>query len=112
MELRAIIRVDFGAKGRLGPGKTQLLELIGETGSISGAARRMEMSYRRAWLLVDELNELFGKPVVETMAGGAGGGGATVTDFGRQVVRAFREMESQANELAKVHMTNLKQRDT
>jgi molybdate transport system regulatory protein len=68
----------------------------------------MDMSYRRAWLLIDELNGLFGKPVVETTAGGTGGGGARVTAFGMRVVAAFRDMEKQANDLAKASMAKLK----
>lgn len=108
MTPRAVIKVDFGTGVRLGPGKARLLECIAETGSISAAARQMEMSYRRAWLLIDELNGMFGKPVVETMAGGSGGGGARVTDFGRRVVAAFRDMETQANILARASLAQLK----
>ena len=66
---RAAIKIDFGTEVRLGPGKVRLLELIAETGSISAAARQMEMSYRRAWLLIDEVNGIFGNPVVETATG-------------------------------------------
>ncbi len=58
---RAAIKIDFGTEVRLGPGKVRLLELIAETGSISAAARQMEMSYRRAWLLIDEVNGIFGQ---------------------------------------------------
>jgi molybdate transport system regulatory protein len=107
MTPRAVIKVDFGTGVRLGPGKARLLECIAETGSISAAARQMEMSYRRAWLLVDELNGMFGKPVVETTAGGSGGGGARVTEFGARVVTAFRAMERQADALAKASMAQL-----
>ena len=88
---RAAIKVDFGTEVRLGPGKVRLLELIAETGSISEAARQMEMSYSRAWLLIDEVNGIFGKPVVETATGGAGGGGAKITPLGETVIVAFRD---------------------
>lgn len=108
MKPRAVVKIDFGTGVRLGPGKVRLLECIAETGSISAAARQMEMSYRRAWMLIDELNGIFGKPVVETAAGGSGGGGAKVTDFGRRIVVVFREMEKQADVLAKTSMAQLK----
>ncbi len=87
-----ILRIDFNGH-RIGPGKMELLENIAETGSISKAAKKMEMSYRRAWLLIDELNTMFSSACVETSAGGAGGGGAKVTDFGKKVVTAYRKLE-------------------
>jgi molybdate transport system regulatory protein len=90
------LRIDFGEGRALGPGKVQLLELVSETGSISAAARAMEMSYRRAWLLVDDLNQTFATPVVTTRGGGAGGGGAVLTPFGTQVIAAYRAMEKDA----------------
>ena len=102
------MKVDFGTGARLGPGKVRLLECIAETGSISAAARQMKMSYRRAWMLIDELNGIFGKPVVETAAGGSGGGGAKVTDFGKRIVVVFRELEKQADALVKASMAQLK----
>ncbi len=87
-----LLKLDFNGH-RLGAGKVELLEHIAETGSISGAAKKMEMSYRRAWLLIDELNQMFTKPCVESSTGGAGGGGAKVTEFGHNVVTAFRALE-------------------
>ena len=104
---RAAIKVDFGTEVRLGPGKVRLLELIAETGSISEAARQMEMSYRRAWLLIDEVNGILGKPVVETSTGGAGGGGAKITPLGEAVIVAFRDIESGATELIRAKLTKL-----
>ncbi len=104
---RASIKIDFGTEARLGPGKVRLLELIAETGSISAAARQMEMSYRRAWLLIDEVNGIFGKPVVETATGGTGGGGAKITPFGEAVVAAFRDIESNATELVQTRLAKL-----
>ena len=77
----------------IGPGKADLLEAIAETGSISGAARRMGMSYRRAWLLVDTLNQCFSAPLVGTATGGKGGGGAQITELGREILYRYREME-------------------
>jgi len=81
----------------IGPGKAELIERIGKTGSISGAARAMGMSYRRAWQLVEALNRDFCEPVVITAVGGTRGGGAQVTPFGRRVVAAFRAMEGKAS---------------
>jgi molybdate transport system regulatory protein len=90
------IRIMSGETIAFGPGKASLLEMIGRTGSISAGAREMGMSYRRAWLLVDEMNRSFREPLVQTAAGGPGGGGAKVTDFGRDVLRRYREMEDRA----------------
>jgi molybdate transport system regulatory protein len=104
---RAAIKIDFGTEVRLGPGKVRLLELIAETGSISAAARQMEMSYRRAWLLIDEVNGIFGNPVVETATGGAGGGGAKITPLGEAVVAAFRDIENNATELVQTKLAKL-----
>ena len=81
----------------IGPGKAELIERIGETGSISAAARAMGMSYRRAWQLVEALNRDFRQAVVTTAVGGTRGGGAQVTPFGRRVVAAFRAMEGRAS---------------
>jgi molybdate transport system regulatory protein len=86
-----------GAAGLvLGPGKVELLEAIDRTGSISAAGREMGMSYRRAWLLVSALNEMFGRTLVTTSPGGAGGGGAEVTDFGRAVAEAYRRADERS----------------
>jgi molybdate transport system regulatory protein len=90
------LRVDFGEHGALGPGKTRLMELIAETGSISAAGRAMGMSYRRAWLLVDALNVAFGEPLVAKQTGGSGGGGAMLTKLGREVVQRYRRLERRA----------------
>ena len=90
------LRVDFGEHGALGPGKTRLMELIAETGSISAAGRAMGMSYRRAWLLVDALNVAFREPLVAKQTGGSGGGGAVLTRLGRDVVARYRRIERRA----------------
>ena len=94
---RLSLRIHLG-EGHLGPGKIDLLEAIGRTGSISAAGRAMGMSYRRAWLLVDAVNGLYRVPVVTTAAGGAHGGGARLTDFGRDLVAAYRRLEARTAE--------------
>ncbi len=81
----------------MGPGKAELIERIAASGSISGAARAMGMSYRRAWQLVEALNKDYRKRVVTTAAGGARGGGARVTPFGLRLVAEFRSMEEKAS---------------
>ena len=90
---RLKLRIDFEDGRALGPGKVRLLELVDQTGSISAAARSMEMSYRRAWLLIDAMNQTFREPVVATRGGGAGGGGAALTPFGLEVAASYRAME-------------------
>ncbi|HZB89875.1 MAG TPA: winged helix-turn-helix domain-containing protein [Stellaceae bacterium] len=92
------IRVDLSPTSAIGPGKIRLLELIDATGSISAAGRAMEMSYRRAWLLVDELNQLFREPVAVTAHGGRSGGGASLTPFGKRLIEGYRRMESDAED--------------
>ena len=95
-----MLRVDFGPNRALGPGKIRLLEAIDKSGSISQAGRALGMSYRRAWLLVDELNRLFGEPLVRAQPGGPKGGGATLTARGQQVLRAYRDAEEKMREAA------------
>ena len=81
----------------MGPGKAELVERIAKSGSISAAARAMGMSYRRAWQLVEALNETYRQPVVVTAVGGERGGGARVTAFGLRLVRLYRAMEDKAS---------------
>jgi len=95
-ELKPQLRISFRKSIAMGPGKADLLEAIAATGSISAAARKLAMSYRRAWLLVDTMNNCFKSPLVETLTGGAQGGGAQVTVLGHDVVRRYREMEKKA----------------
>jgi molybdate transport system regulatory protein len=90
------IRILFRKAIAMGPGKAALLEAIERTGSISAAARDLEMSYRRAWLLVDTMNQCFKQPLVSTETGGQKGGGAHVTEFGHDVLRRYLEMEAKA----------------
>ena len=89
-------RIDFAENSNLGPGKVALLEGIREHGSLSEAARRMAISYRRAWLLVDALNHCFREPVVASQVGGVRGGGASLTEFGHAVVEHYRAIEKAA----------------
>lgn len=90
------LRVHLGDAIALGPGKVELLEALQKTGSITAAARSMNMSYRRAWLLVDTMNQCFKTPLVVTTAGGKGGGGAELSDFGQKVLARYRRMEQKA----------------
>ena len=90
------IGIPSGDHYAMGPGKADLLEAIQETGSISAAGRKLGMSYRRAWLLVDEMNKCFRGPLVHARLGGAHGGGADVTDLGKEALRQYRELQDTA----------------
>ncbi len=94
------LRIDLTADSALGPGKIALLERIEQAGSLSQAARELGMSYRRAWLLLDDINRMFNDPATTTSVGGSGGGGARLTDLGREIVRAYREIEDAAEKAA------------
>ena len=87
------IRILFGTEAMLGPGKADLLEHIRETGSIAAAGRAMEMSYKRAWMLVEEMNAAFREPLVDSARGGARGGGARLTGTGAEVLAQYRKLE-------------------
>jgi molybdate transport system regulatory protein len=101
------LRVDLGSGRALGPGKIRLLEAIEETGSISQAGRKLGMSYRRAWLLVDDMNNCFRDTVIEAQPGGARGGGASLTPFGQRLVERYRAIEADALVAAKKHFREL-----
>jgi molybdate transport system regulatory protein len=90
------IRIDLASGARIGPGKIALLEAIRSAGSISAAARSLGMSYRRAWLLVEEINQTLREPAVTAESGGVRGGGAMVTPVGERIVDLYRLIESQA----------------
>ena len=91
------VRIDLDAKrGRIGPGKIELLEHIDKHGSISAAGRAMEMSYKRAWDLVDEINTICRQSAVEPQTGGKNGGGAVLTPFGLSLVARYRKIERNA----------------
>ncbi len=99
------LRILMGAAVALGPGKADLLDAVAHAGSISAAARTMGMSYRRAWILVEAMNRDFKEPLVETSAGGSGGGGAQVTAAGNEALRRYRAMEDKATAAVKKEMT-------
>ncbi|MBU3031218.1 winged helix-turn-helix domain-containing protein [Paracoccus marinaquae] len=90
---RIKLRLEYDAPLVLGPGKAELLTLIDRLGSISAAGREMGMSYKRAWSLVEEMNAAFATPLVDSSRGGPGGGGATVTATGHEVLTRFRRLE-------------------
>jgi molybdate transport system regulatory protein len=95
-EVRFHIRdTSQGTKLGIGPGKVALLEAIEETGSITSSAKKLGMSYRRAWLLVEETNSCLVRPAVETVTGGQRGGGTTLTPVGVELVRRYRALERQ-----------------
>ena len=93
----------------IGPGKVALLEAIANTGSISAAARELGMSYRRAWLLVDEMNRALRSPAVTTAAGGAQGGGTALTPLGETLVKHYRAIEDKARSAAAQDIAALQQ---
>src|ERR1700688_2763362 len=105
--VRLTLRVDFGTDRAIGPGKVLLLEAIRDTGSISQAGRSLGMSYRRAWLLVDDMNRCFREPVVTAQPGGSQGGGAALTAFGETVVQRYRTIETEATAAAKPQLRDL-----
>jgi molybdate transport system regulatory protein len=86
------LRLVFGDRLVFGPGKGELLARIADTGSIAAAGRALGMSYKRAWALVEEMNAAFRVPLVRSVRGGAGGGGAALSDEGREVLAAYRAM--------------------
>ena len=104
VRLRVVLAPDIA----LGPGKADLLEGIRETGSISAAGRRMKMSYKRAWTLVDEMNRWFAGPLVSAEKGGAKGGGARLTEMGERVLSAYRRMERRAGAAAEADLHDLR----
>lgn len=92
--IRARIRILHGDDIAIGPGKAELLEFVRKTGSIAEAAKRMGMSYMRAWTLIKTMNACFKEPLVEAVRGGRAHGGATLTETGRQALRLYQQMES------------------
>ena len=99
------LRILMGAAVALGPGKADLLDAVDQAGSISAAARTMGMSYRRAWVLIEAMNRDFKEPLVETSAGGSGGGGALVTPAGNEALKRYRAMETKATAAVKKEMS-------
>ena len=101
---RLRIRVVFDGFGMIGPGKADLLEGIDRCGSIAAAGREMGMSYKRAWELIGTLNAMFRAPLVARTRGGAGGGGAVLTDTGREVLALYRGIEADATAASAPHI--------
>lgn len=101
------LRIDFTPGGSLGPGKIRLLEAIRETGSISAAGRALDMSYRRAWLLVDDLNRMFREPVISAAIGGKKGGGTALTAFGESLIAEYRAIEREVRSAASARIEAL-----
>ena len=106
-ETRLTLRVDFGPSRSIGPGKVRLLEAIERTGSISQAGRTLGMSYRRAWLLIDDMNQCFRHAVVRAKPGGSQGGGAVLTEFGAELIRDYRAIETAAATAAEKRLRGL-----
>ena len=109
MATRITLRLDFDAGRRLGPGKVALLEAIRRHGSIAGAGREFGMAYRRAWLLVDELNRMFSQPLVLARGGGRDGGGAALTDLGAEIVTQYRRAEAKIERQAAIEIKSIEQ---
>ena len=101
------LRLVFGPDEMIGPGKAELLERIEKTGSIAAAGREMGMSYKRAWMLVETMNDMFRDPVVVSSRGGARGGGAKVTDVGFAVLKEYRALEWLTRDSGKPHVQKL-----
>jgi molybdate transport system regulatory protein len=104
---RLNIRIDLASGLRIGPGKVAVLEEIARSGSISAAGRALRMSYRRTWELVEDLNTGLGTPVVETAAGGSGGGGTVLTQAGKAVIERYRAIEMDTAVAARKHLLAL-----
>ena len=104
---RLTLRVDLGQDRAVGPGKIRLLEAIRDTGSITQAGIALGMSYRRAWLLVDDMNNCFREPVVAAQAGGTHGGGAVLTPFGAKLIDQYRAIEVEAQSASAARLREL-----
>ena len=101
------IKVSIPGIGQIGPGKVQLLRMIRQHESISGAARAMKMSYRRAWLLVADLNKLFARPLVSTWAGGKSRGGASLTKLGEKLIESYDTVVAESARVNKTILSEL-----
>ena len=102
-------RLYIGENIAIGPGKIDLLRQVGQTHSIAAAARALGVPYKRAWLLIDTLNQGFGRPVVEAATGGKGGGGASLTALGQQLVERYDALETSINASADKELLALRQ---
>jgi molybdate transport system regulatory protein len=106
--LKLTLRVDFGTGRSLGPGKIRLLEAIDKTGSISQAGRSLGISYRQAWLLVDDMKNCFRSPVIVAEQGGAHGGGTTLAPLGKKLVERYHAIEAAALAATSKHLYDIK----
>jgi molybdate transport system regulatory protein len=102
------VRIDLDTEARIGPGKIQLLENIRACGSISAAGRTMNMSYMRAWVLLNEINRICGRDAVERKKGGRSGGGAILTPFGLSLVARYRKIEHSVERAARKELFALR----
>ena len=105
--MRFRLRITAGDAIAIGPGKIALIEAIAKTGSITSAAKSLDMSYRRAWLLLDDLNRALKKPAVDSAKGGQNGGGSQVTDAGLQLITLYRGIEAKAAETCRAEVSRL-----
>lgn len=106
--IRTYLRVMLDEEIAMGPGKADLLEAVRDTGSISAAGKKLGMSYRRAWLLVDAMNRCFRAPIVETSAGGAAGGGAVLTATGAELLERYRALEAAVAKITEKNFAAIK----
>jgi molybdate transport system regulatory protein len=107
VKARLTLRVDLGEERAIGPGKIRLLEAIRDTGSITQAGILLGMSYRRAWLLVDDMNNCFREPVISAQTGGTHGGGAALTAFGVRLIDQYRAIEVEAQAATATRLNEL-----
>jgi molybdate transport system regulatory protein len=112
MSLRphARLRLLLGEDIAFGPGKADLLEAIRRTGSISAAAKALDMSYRRAWLLVETMNACFDEPLVNSTKGGSGGGGAEVTAAGEELLVHYRKLQREVDAVLNKHLPSFERK--
>lgn len=97
-------RIVLKGGGIVGPGKIDLLRAVEENGSISGAGRALGMSYKRAWSLLNETNEMCGRPVINAKMGGTGGGGASLTEFGHELIQLYDQIELTCKQAVEPHL--------